>query len=924
MRTRFLSLLFFLFFFNLTFGQYKEFIGIIDNSFVKTDAETGETELHTTFNIPPGDVLRTLVFVPEDCLFYGILSSTTNPTLASIDYDGNLTVIGQLNVPNESVFFCEGLSYNFFDQQLYASVSMNGSIQNNDFSSESIIQVDRTSGNSTRVTILTGNVSSPDIDKMTFIDNTLYIFDGNPGTDASYFFSLDFTDIQPTSTGTLLSMHQYLPVRDLTVYDDDIYFTTGRDLYSYDLLSFNINTIGQTHAVSEYNGELMLGLTLNNYLDDLNLGLDNTLCENATLVLEIPNTPPGAEIIWNDNSNGSSLTVSEAGLYWAEISLGNCSVETDSILIDYLPTPDIQLGPDTILCDGESLILNIDTPGAQVTWSNGELGNNLEITQSGLYWAEVNIGPCSYLSDSILVLYNVNTISLGNDTTLCEDSESLILNIDYPNASVTWNTGLNNSTLEITESGQYWAEVNIGNCIFQSDSILVSYASPPSVDLGADTTLCEGESLILNIDIVGAEIIWNNGLIENTLEVTQPGLYWASIEIDQCIYQSDSILVSYFDVPNINLGNDTTICEGETLLLNLNIPGASYIWSNGTTGNTLKINTEGIFWVEITVDQCTYQSNMIQVFYPPILIELGEDQVLCEGESTSLNINFPNSLVTWNTGETGNTLEVSEPGLYWANIIINDCQVQSDSILISNFIPPNFNFGTDTTLCEGDSLTLQINESDASVIWNTGTTENSLLILSSGTYWAEVNLNNCTYQSDSLNVNFLEPPTVNLGMDTSFCEGESFLLNIDLLDASIVWNTGLPGNTLEVNQEGTYWAYAQTGNCSFTTDSISISSIDCTPCSYFIPNAFSPNDDGFNDYFEVYFGNSCVLESIEMSIFDRWGGLRYYGDNNRWDGIFKNKDSQSGVYVYLIKMSIRSYDGQVYEVTRKGDITIVK
>jgi len=105
---------------------------------------------------------------------------------------------------------------------------------------------------------------------------------------------------------------------------------------------------------------------------------------------------------------------------------------------------------------------------------------------------------------------------------------------------------------------------------------------------------------------------------------------------------------------------------------------------------------------------------------------------------------------------------------------------------------------------------------------------------------------------------------------------------------------------------------------------VMVSFVDCTPCDYYIPNVFSPNADGFNDHFEVYFGNTCTLESIEMSIFDRWGGLRYRGNNNRWDGVFKSKDSQSGVYVYLIKMSIRSYDGSIYEVVESGDITILK
>lgn len=72
-------------------------------------------------------------------------------------------------------------------------------------------------------------------------------------------------------------------------------------------------------------------------------------------------------------------------------------------------------------------------------------------------------------------------------------------------------------------------------------------------------------------------------------------------------------------------------------------------------------------------------------------------------------------------------------------------------------------------------------------------------------------------------------------------------------------------------------------------------------CNAFVPNAFSPNDDGFNDVFQLY-NSGCPLEGFQMHIFDRWGANEFYSNdlNIGWDGTFKDKKAGVGVYVYQI------------------------
>lgn len=88
----------------------------------------------------------------------------------------------------------------------------------------------------------------------------------------------------------------------------------------------------------------------------------------------------------------------------------------------------------------------------------------------------------------------------------------------------------------------------------------------------------------------------------------------------------------------------------------------------------------------------------------------------------------------------------------------------------------------------------------------------------------------------------------------------------------------------------------------------------------FIPNAFSPNDDGYNDNWSVL---SPDLEIIEYQIYDRWGGL-IWGDKNpfaSWDGYSNGKKAEKGVYVYSVRYQ-RKLNGQLGYLT--GSLTLIR
>lgn len=93
----------------------------------------------------------------------------------------------------------------------------------------------------------------------------------------------------------------------------------------------------------------------------------------------------------------------------------------------------------------------------------------------------------------------------------------------------------------------------------------------------------------------------------------------------------------------------------------------------------------------------------------------------------------------------------------------------------------------------------------------------------------------------------------------------------------------------------------------------------------YIPNIFSPNDDGVNDEFSISFSDLTNVESVTCSIFDRWGNqvFRSAEFSFKWDGTYKSQPLQSGVYVYVIQVESNRNDKSIMK-NYSGDITIMR
>ena len=153
-----------------------------------------------------------------------------------------------------------------------------------------------------------------------------------------------------------------------------------------------------------------------------------------------------------------------------------------------------------------------------------------------------------------------------------------------------------------------------------------------------------------------------------------------------------------------------------------------------------------------------------------------------------------------------------------------------------------------------------------------------------------------------------------LGKDTTLCEGETFILNPNMPNAIYTWQDSSHAATYNVTKPGTYWVRAYFPDYGITTSS----SINVTfdgECLK-IPNVFTPNNDGKNDYFVI---ENSEGWNLDIQIFNRWGTVVYQNNTykNNWDG----KDVSDGVYYYIIKAT-NINNG--YEKSYKGSVTVLR
>lgn len=381
----------------------------------------------------------------------------------------------------------------------------------------------------------------------------------------------------------------------------------------------------------------------------------------------------------------------------------------------------------------------------------------------------------------------------------------------------------------------------------------------------------------------------------------------------------------------VNTERAYNLCEWETITLTASIDDP--LWSNGATTKSITVDQTGLYWVNaVDASGCiSMNSDTVDVFIfrtsvKPTITSSGPTTV-CEGETVTLTTNLDRNII-WSTGETTPSITVSTSGNYTVFQRSSRCGdgLLSDPIeVIVHPTPdkPIIQLEGNLEFCEGQSVRLTA-PTNQGVRWSTGSTDQSIEVNASGKYWLQIETNGCLSPvSDTLEVMVAPDFDLRITTDTTICTGhEEIELTPKVSDPEVEfrWSDGSDLSSLLVTEKGEYWLEASRGIC--TKDRIFIK-VDhaCFPRLY-VPNAFTPNNDGVNDSFEV---KGIRMTSFNIQIFDKWGVKLFESGaiGNQWDGTYKGKPAPSGSYTFLITYTGENVAGPT-EFAKRGSFRIIR
>ena len=531
----------------------------------------------------------------------------------------------------------------------------------------------------------------------------------------------------------------------------------------------------------------------------VNLGPDQSLCTTSAM-LDAGN--PSATFMWTGGSTGQFLTVTTTGTYAVTVTdTGTHCAAADSVMISFHTPPTVNLGPDTGICGG-SLILDAGNAGGTFHWTDNSTSQTYNVTATGLYSVTVTDTNGCTGNDARLVTLNPKpVVNLGPDQSLC--TTTTMLDAGNPSATFMWTGGSTGQFLTVTTSGTYAVTVtDTGTHCAAVDSVMISFHTPPTVNLGPDTGICGG-SLILDAGNAGGTFHWTDNSTSQTYNVTATGLYSVTVTDTNGCTGNDARLVTLNPKPVVNLGPDQSLCT-TSAMLDAGNPSATFMWTGGSTGQFLTVTTTGTYAVTVTDTgtHCAAADSVMISFHTPPTVNLGPDTGICGG-SLILDAGNAGGTFHWTDNSTSQTYNVTATGLYSVTVTDTNGCTGNDARLVTLNPKPVVNLGPDQSLCTTSAM-LDAGNPSATFMWTAGSTGQFLTVTTTGTYAVTVtDTGTHCAAADSVMISFHTPPTVNLGPDTGICGG-SLILDAGNAGGTFHWTDNSTSQTYNVTATGLY------------------------------------------------------------------------------------------------------------------------
>ncbi len=686
---------------------------------------------------------------------------------------------------------------------------------------------------------------------------------------------------------------------------------------------------------------------------------------NGSVKLKVSGGNAPYTYTWNTAGNTANISALAPGSYNVTVSDSKGCTIAKAYSISQPVALSVQGTASPVKCAGSSdgKVVSITSGGTQpytYKWNTNETKDSITNKAAGNYTLNVSDARgCT--SSAAFTIGNPAPLVLGNakNDITCFGKHDGVINLNVqggtPGYTYLWSNGMSVNRIANLASGKYYVTVKDRNNCAAKDSNFISEPSPVQLAATIKDVRCFGDKNgSVSITVSGGaqpyDYNWSNG--GNAAAISQLGAdkYYVTV--------TDAALCTNVGVATIaqpaSIGNSftktTNKCFGDsTALLTAKANGGkapySYAWNTGSSNDTLFNLAANLYTVSVTDANGCSISDTASITQPlAIVISTEVMDASCEGKSDgsiSVTSTFGTAPYTyvWAGSGTGPQARNLAKGSYYLTVTdANGCS-KSSEVMVNEFPAVNAAAEVQHIGCKPGTdgqihLTPAGGKAPYRYTWSNGNTTNAISTTQGGNFSVTVtDRNGCAYDTTftiqaatGITINTIPAKTIKLG--------ESVALTTTGSSQNITtWNW-----TPTYSEAGLDCDNCQNPNAEPTkTTTYHVTAIDDRGCeahdtvtltvipdhSFYVPNLFSPNGDGENDFFSFY-GNVDGVAKFNVMIFNRWGE-KIFDSNDpkfKWDGTYKNVMQDPGVYVYVITLVFK--DNAKPDDDMKGSITIVR
>ena len=713
---------------------------------------------------------------------------------------------------------------------------------------------------------------------------------------------------------------------------------------------------------------------------------DTTVCKNAAsfkLRLSANSTANG---VWLSvpsglvSSNGTitpslGQTAVPYKVYYAlqGATLLCSAIDSVTITIKAIDTAKITPKQGPFCIDAPALNLQKETVSASGKWSgtgisDGALGTfNPSVARVGVKVITYTTDGMCPVIDTVHIEVKPKMVSniLTPDTTLCKTASAFKIRLSANStANGTWLSlpaGLVSNNGTITPSkGQanvpykvYYIAQGFDMLCSAADSVTITLIAPDTAKITPKQgPFCvERAALDLRKENVSSVGKWSGtGVTDVNAGTFNPKTAGVGVKV---ITYTTSGVCPYVDTVHIEVkaktianivNGDTTLCEN-TPTYNLKLSsnstvGGKWYKDNVLASTLVQTTPAGNYYMKYVTlgisSECDNRDSVKITILPnedaSIVTPLKKDVCPSDAEIVLQSKVQPSKGVWWGIPITGvdvtgkynpSTANVGSTKVYYG--VAGKCG-DTSSVEFIKHVVPTFDLGPDKILCEGEQVQIGTVVTADTILWQpTGEKTQSINVSTTGDYVLKLsNFPGCKYV-DTIHVEVLPYPVINIGNDTILCFEDlnnEFVLDAKNAACEFLWNTGETTQQITIHQEGAYSVIANYPNSTCSTSDV-VRITEYCPYSIFFPNAITLNGDGINDRFPTPHHN---LKGYHLMIFNRWGELLFetYDYTNLWDGTYQGQKVQEDVYVWKCDYKVEELDKKIVKKTEIGRVTVIR